>query len=52
MGKNALEWLKEYQPSVFERENLEIKRLQSSSGSNGHFNHGEDWKEYFNLIFK
>lgn len=50
-GKNAFNWLNEYQSDLFKRDNLEYKALQSSSGGNGHFNQGKDWEEYFKTIF-
>lgn len=46
-GKNAYIWLKEDIPSIFDRNDLSVRRLQSSSGGNGWFNEGKDWKEYF-----
>jgi hypoxanthine-DNA glycosylase len=46
-GSNAFEWLKDDRPEVVNREGLEIKRLQSSSGGNGHFKQGEDWGKLF-----
>ena len=51
-GGNAFEWLREDKSGVFERENLDTKKLQSSSGGNGHFNQGKDWEEYFKIIYK
>ena len=51
-GGNAFEWLREDKSEVFDRENLETKKLQSSSGGNGHFNQGKDWEEYFKIIYK
>ena len=48
-GSNAYEWLIEDKPEIFEEKNIETKRLQSSSGRNGWFKKGEDWKEYFRL---
>jgi len=50
-GKNAFNWLNEYQPDLFKRDNLKYKALQSSSGGNGHFNQGKDWEKYFKTIF-
>jgi len=49
-GKNAYEWLKEDYLGVFSRDNLEVKRLQSSSGGNGWFMKGKDWEAYFKTI--
>ena len=44
-GKNARDWLQQDMSDVFKE--YSCKRLQSTSGNNGHFNHGEDWKNYF-----
>jgi len=49
-GKNSYVWLNEDIPAIFSRKNLEIKRVQSSSGGNGWFNQGKDWEEYFKTI--
>ena len=49
-GNNAYIWLYEDMPNIFKRSDIEFKRLQSSSGGNGHFNKGKDWEEYFKAI--
>lgn len=49
-GKNAYQWLNEDKSEIFLRENLKTKRLQSSSGGNGWFNKGNDWKIFFEEI--
>ena len=49
-GKNAFDWLGTYKRKLLLNPNLQLVRLQSSSGSNGHFNGAEDWYEYFESI--
>lgn len=49
---NSFNWLKEDKPEIFKIENLETKRLQSTSGQNGNFNQGKDWEDYFKKILK
>jgi len=49
-GRNAYDWLKEDRLDPFQREMLRTRRLQSSSGSNGWFNHGVDWFEFFSHV--
>lgn len=49
-GKNAMLWLKEDHPEIISYPKLKYKRLQSTSGSNGWFNEGKDWNEFFNSV--
>jgi len=49
-GKNAYEWLFEDNPGIFSIKNVHCVRLQSSSGSNGHFHEGKDWNDFFNSL--
>jgi hypoxanthine-DNA glycosylase len=46
-GSNSFDWLKEDYPNIFNRDDIKTQKLQSSSGSNSHFNQGEDWAEFF-----
>ncbi len=49
-GSNSYNWLTEDRQELFKNKKLELIKLQSSSGSNGHFNAGKDWLQYFNSI--
>ena len=51
-GGSTYEWLNEDKPEIFKIDNVEVKKLQSSSRLNGHFKNGKDWKEYFKTIIK
>ncbi len=46
-SKNAHDWFCEDHPEIVKRGEQDIIRLQSSSGSNGWFNGGEDWTLFF-----
>ena len=50
-GKNTYEWLLDEQPELFSNSNINCIRFQSTSGSNGWFNNGVDWNEFFNEQF-
>ena len=49
-SKNAYDWFCEDHTEIVKRGEQHIIRLQSSSGSNGWFNSGEDWALFFNSI--
>jgi len=46
-SKNAHDWFCQDHPNFTENKDVKIVRLQSSSGSNGWFRKGKDWKEFF-----
>ncbi|MBT4033810.1 MAG: hypothetical protein HON27_13520 [Candidatus Marinimicrobia bacterium] len=49
-SKNAHDWFCEDHPEIVRLGTPKIVRLQSSSGSNGWFNGGEDWSLFFKSI--
>ena len=49
-GSNSYNWSTKDRQETFKNKKLELIKLQSSNGSNEHFNAGKDWLKYFNSI--
>ncbi len=49
-GISTSKWLQPEHHILFKEKYLELKELQSTSGSNASFNYGESWTNYFNEL--